>query len=49
MYNSYMFRAVMPLSYTPGVSLFIGTNVIDFLERFEDMAIDCGFLDDRKV
>ncbi len=39
----------MSLPHTPGVSLFIGINVTDFLERFEDMATDCGFSDDCKV
>ena len=49
MYNSYMFRIVMPFPYTPEASLFIGTNVTDFLKRFEDMATDYGFFDDRKM
>ena len=39
----------MPFFHIPGASLFTGTNVTDFLKRFEDMAIDCGFSDDRKV
>ncbi len=49
MYNLYVFRAVIPLSYTPGVSLFIGTNVTDFLKRFEDMATDYGLSDNCKI
>ncbi len=44
-----MFRVVMPLFYTSGVSLFIGINITDFLERFEDIATNCGFSDDRKI
>jgi len=44
-----MFRAAMPLSYIPKAFLFIGINVTDFLERFEDMATDCGLSDDCKV
>ena len=39
----------MPLLYTPGASLFIGINVTDFLKRFEDIATDYGFFDDRKI
>ncbi len=39
----------MPLSYILGVFLFIGINITDFFKRFEDMAIDCGFSDDRKI
>ncbi len=39
----------MPLSHTPEASLFIRINVTDFLERFKNMAIDCGLFDDRKV
>ncbi len=49
MYNLYVFRVVMPLSYIPGASLFIRINVTDFLERFEDMVTDCGLSDDRKI
>ncbi len=49
MYNLYIFRAAMPLSHTSKVFLFIGTNITDFLERFEDMAINYGLSDDRKV
>ncbi len=49
MYNPYMFRVVIPLSYTPKVSSFTGTNIIDFLERFKDIAINCGLSDNRKV
>ncbi len=49
MYNPYVFRVIMSLSYISGVSLFIGINVTDFLERFEDMITDCGLSDDRKV
>ncbi len=39
----------MPFFYTPGAPSFTGINVTDFLERFKDMAIDCGLFDDRKV
>ncbi len=49
MYNPYIFRAVILFFYIPGASLFIGINVTNFLERFEDMATDYGFSDDRKV
>ncbi len=49
MYNPYMFRVVIPLPYIPGASLFIGINITDFLKRFEDMAINYGFFDDRKM
>ena len=49
MYNFYMFRVVISLFYIPGASSFIGINVTDFFERFEDMAIDYGLSDDRKV
>ena len=49
MYNSYIFRAAMPFSYTPEASLFIGINITDFLKRFKDMATNCGLSDDRKV
>jgi len=48
-YNPYIFKVVMPLSYIPGVSLFIKTNVTDFLKRFKDMLINYGFSDDRKI
>ena len=48
-YNPYIFRVVMSFSYTPGVSLFIRINVTDFLKRFEDIATNYGFSDDRKV
>ncbi len=49
MRNFYVFRVVIPLPYIFGVSSFTGINVTDFFERFEDMATDCGFFDDRKV
>ncbi len=49
MYNPYMFRAAMPLPYTPRASLFIRINVTDFLKRFKDMAINYGLFDNRKV
>jgi len=49
MYNPYIFRAAIPLSYTPGTPSFIRTNITDFFKRFEDMATDCGLSDDRKV
>ena len=39
----------MPLLYTPGASLFIGINVTDFLKRFENMAINYGLSDNRKI
>jgi len=39
----------MPLSYTPGTPLFIGTNVTDFLKRFEDMVTNYGLFDNRKI
>ncbi len=39
----------MPLPHTPGASSFIRTNITDFLKRFEDMAINYGFSDDRKI
>ena len=39
----------MPLSYISRASLFIGINITDFLERFEDIATDYGFSDDRKM
>src|SRR6266511_5054224 len=37
-YNLYVFRVVIPLPYTSGAPSFIGTNITDFLERFENMA-----------
>ncbi len=49
MYNPYVFRAAMSFPYTPGAFSFIGTNVTDFFERFEDMATDYGLSDDRKI
>jgi len=49
MYNFYIFKIVMPLHYISGASLFIGINVTDFLERFEDMATNCGLSDNRKM
>ncbi len=39
----------MPLSYTSEAPSFTGTNITDFLKRFEDMAIDYGLSDDRKI
>ncbi len=39
----------MPFSYTPEVSSFTGTNIIDFFKRFKDMATDYGLSDDRKI
>ena len=48
-YNLYIFKIVIPLSYTSGASLFTKTNITDFLKQFEDMATDYGFSDDRKV
>ncbi len=48
-YNPYVFRAAMSFSYISGASLFIGINITDFLERFEDIATDYGFSDDRKI
>ncbi len=44
-----MFRVVMSLSYTPGVSLFTEINITDFLKRFKDMATNYGLSDDRKM
>ena len=49
MYNPYVFRVIIPLSYTSGASLFIGINVTDFFERFEDIITNCGLFDDRKI
>ena len=49
MYNLYVFRAAMPLFYIFGVFLFIETNVTDFFKRFENMIINCGLSDDRKI
>ncbi len=49
MYNPYVFRVVMPLSYTPGAPSFIGINVTDFFKRFKDMVINCGLSDDHKI
>ncbi len=49
MHNPYMFKVVIPLSHIPGAPSFIGINVTDFLERFEDMVIDYGLFDDRKI
>ncbi len=39
----------MPLFYTSEAPSFTGINVTDFLKRFEDMATDYGFSDNRKV
>ena len=49
MRNFYVFRVVIPLPYTSGAPSFIGTNITDFLERFENMATDYGLFDDRKI
>jgi len=49
MYNLYMFKAVIPLPYIFEASLFIRTNITDFLERFKDIAINYGLFDDRKM
>ena len=49
MHNPYIFRTTIPLPYTPGASLFIRTNITDFLKRFKDMVTDCGLSDDCKV
>ena len=49
MYNLYVFRVVMLFLHISGVFLFIRTNATDFLKRFEDMATDYGFSDDRKI
>ncbi len=49
MYNSYMFRVAISLSYISGASLFTKTNITEFLERFEDIATNCGLSDDRKM
>ncbi len=49
MYNLYVFKIVIPFSYISGAPLFTGINITDFFERFEDMAIDYGLSDDRKV
>ena len=39
----------MPLPYTSETPLFTGTNITDFLKRFEDMATDYRLSDNRKV
>ncbi len=44
-----MFRAAIPFPHTSEAPLFTGTNVTDFLKRFEDMATDCWLSDDRKM
>ena len=49
MHNPYMFKAAIPLPHTPEASLFTKINITDFLQRFEDMAIDYGLSDDRKI
>ncbi len=49
MYNLYIFRVVISFSHTPEASLFIGINITDFLERFEDMITDYGFFNNRKI
>ena len=48
-YNSYVFRAVISLSYTSKAPLFIGTKVTDFLKRFKDMTTDYRLSDNRKI
>ncbi len=48
-YNPYIFRTVMPLSYIPEAFSFTGTNITDFLKQFKDMATNYGFSDNRKV
>ncbi len=35
--------------HTSEALLFIGINVTDFLERFENMATNCGLSDNYKV
>ena len=49
MYNLYIFRVAIPLPYTPEASLFIKTNITDFLKRFENMITNYGHSDDRKI
>ncbi len=49
MYNPYIFRAAMSFPHTSKVSLFTGTNVIDFFKRFEDMATNYGLSDNHKI
>ncbi len=39
----------MPLPYIPKTPLFTETNITDFFKRFEDMAINYGLSDDRKI
>ncbi len=49
MYNPYMFRTAISLSYIPRAPSFIKTNITDFFKRFKNMATNYGFSDDRKV
>ncbi len=39
----------MPLSHISKVSLFIRTNITDFLKRFKNMVTNYGFSDNRKI
>ncbi len=48
-YNLYIFRAAISLPYTPRAPSFIKTNITDFFKRFEDIVINCGLSDDRKM
>ncbi len=49
MYNFYMFKIAMPLPHIPEALLFTGINITDFFKRFENMIINYGLFDDRKV
>ena len=44
-----MFRAAMLFSYTPGAPSFTETIITDFFKRFENMAINYGLSDNRKI
>ena len=44
-----MFRAAMPLPYTPRASSFTETNITDFLKRFKNMITNYELSDDRKM
>jgi len=44
-----MFRVVIPFPYISEAFLFIGINVTDFLEQFEDIAINYKLSDNRKM
>ncbi len=48
-YNPYVFRAAMLFLYISKAPSFIGINIIKFFKRFEDMAINYGISDDRKI